>query len=209
MSRDDRETPAPDAEKPRHSVSGQDLTDFLLGLPSAERRRLMTLLTSRVEPRRIIEPLTEEVQQILVDLEMTEMSKAEVKDAVRRALIEAMQVRQTHLAQLAQIRQLCDKSESHSALKRKIHDFCQTTGLLRITNMDNPSLFRVVAGSGEYAVVEQPAYVDEATGRLVIAGEIRLTSVPPEAKKPNPPKAGKPRGAVRRRKSSRGRKGHR
>ncbi|GAA3749365.1 hypothetical protein HDA32_001147 [Spinactinospora alkalitolerans] len=177
---EDRQVPQSDQEMPERSVSDQDLTEFLLELPSSERRRLMTLLATRVEPRRIAEPLAEQVQQLLADLDVTALSKADAKDTVRRALVETMKARQTHLAQLAQLRQLCDESDRSGALERKVHDFCQSAGLLQVTNMDDPSLFRVVSGSGEYAVVERPAYVDSADGRLVIVGEIRLTSIPPE-----------------------------
>lgn len=166
----------------RERVTDDDLTSFLLELSNSERRQLLTLVATRLEPKAIIGPLTEGVAEALEGSPGEELTGAEVKDAVRRALIENMQARRTHLAQLAQLAQLAEEQGRHDVLARKIADFRRSTGLKKVMGTEDLSLFRVVSGSpetGEHATVLKPAFVDETDGRLVVAGEVEFSDVPP------------------------------
>ncbi|WP_017586968.1 hypothetical protein [Nocardiopsis ganjiahuensis] len=166
----------------REQVTDDDLTSFLLELSNSERRQLLTLVATRLEPKAIIGPLTEGVTEALGGGPGEDLTGAEIKDAVRRALIENMQARRTHLAQLAQLSQLAEEKGRHDVLARKIADFRRATGLKKVMGTEDLSLFRVVSGSpetGEYAAVLRPAFVDETDGRLVVAGEVEFSDVPP------------------------------
>lgn len=163
-------------------VTDADLGSFLLDLPSSERRRLLTLLASRLDPKTILQPLVESVTGALAESDGEHPTGAEVKEAVRRALVENMQARRTHLAQLAQLAELTASKGRNDAVARKIADFCRTSGLKQVTGAEDPSLFRVVEGDPEtqpHARVVKPAFVDESTNRLVLAGEIVFSDEPP------------------------------
>jgi hypothetical protein len=162
-------------------VEDDDLTAFLVGLPAPERRRLLTLVATRMDPKGLIEPLTDGVAEALEEGQHQGLSRTEVKDAVRRALVENMKTRQTHLSQLAQLVQLVEDKGRHDALARKIQEFCGTIGVKRVTGAEDLSLFRVVEGNPEtepHVAVLKPAYVEELSGRLVLAGEVAFTEVP-------------------------------
>ena len=45
--------------------------------------------------------------------------------------------------------------------------------LRRVTDPEAQELFVVTEGQGEYFEVLRPAYVDEATGKLALAGQLR------------------------------------
>ncbi|WP_160050528.1 hypothetical protein [Nocardiopsis sp. FR4] len=163
-------------------VTDEDLGSFLLELPSSERKRLLTLLASRLDPRTILEPLVEGVTGALAESGGEQITGAEVKEAVRRALVENMQARRTHLAQLAQLAELTEAKGRRDAVARRIADFCRTSGLKKVTGIEDLSLFRVVEGDPEtqpHAAVVKPAFVDEATNRLVLAGEVVFSDAPP------------------------------
>lgn len=163
-------------------VTDDDLGDFLLELSNSERRRLLTLVATRLEPKAIIGPLTEGVAEALEGSPGEELTNAEVKDAVRRALIESMQARRTHMAQLAQLSQLAEEKGRNDVLTKKIADFRRTTGLKKVMGTEDLSLFRVISGSpeaGQHATVLKPAFVDEMDGRLVVAGEVKFSDAPP------------------------------
>jgi hypothetical protein len=163
-------------------VTDEDLGSFLLDLPSGERKRLLTLLASRLEPKTILEPLVQGVIGALAESDGEQPTGAEVKEAVRRALVENMQARRTHLAQLAQLAELTASKGRHDAVARKIADFCRTSGLKQVNGTEDPSLFRVAEGDPEtqpHATVVKPAFVDESTNRLVLAGEIVFSDDPP------------------------------
>lgn len=168
---------------PQHggSVEDEDLTAFLVGLPTNERRRLLTLIATRMDPKALIEPLTDGVAEVLEGSAAEELSRAELRDSVRRALVENMKARQTHLSQLAQLVQLVEEKGRHDALARKIQEFCGTIGLKQVTGTEDLSLFRVVEGNpatDPHATALKPAYVDELSGRLVLAGEMAFTAAP-------------------------------
>lgn len=131
----------------REQVTDDDLTSFLLDLSNSERRQLLTLVATRLEPKAIIGPLTEGVAEALEGGPGEELTGAEVKDAVRRALVENMQARRTHLAQLAQLAQMAEEKGRHDVLAKKIADFRRTTGLKKVMGTEDLSLFRVVSGS--------------------------------------------------------------
>lgn len=166
----------------REQVTDDDLTSFLLELPNSERKRLLTLVATRLEPKAIIGPLTEGITETLAGSPGEELTGAEVKDAVRRALVENMQARRTHLSQLSQLAQLVEEKGRHDVLAKKVADFCRTTGLKKVTGTEDLSLFRVVSGNpetGEYVTILKPAFVDEMDGRLIVAGEAEFSDVPP------------------------------
>ncbi|WP_150252390.1 hypothetical protein [Nocardiopsis deserti] len=162
----------------------EELEELLLNLPTEQRERLFSLVVTGMEPKVLIGPLTERVSEAVRESTQHEFTKADVKEAVRRALVENMQARRTHLSQLAQLVQhadAVDEGGDHAILGRKIDDFCRTTGLRRISDTEDLSLYRVVSGNpetGKHVTVLKPAFVDEISGQLVIAGEIRFSDVP-------------------------------
>lgn len=165
-------------------ITDEDLGGFLLELPERERRRLLVLLASRLDPRTLIEPLTEQVRGALETRDEDPLGKAETREVVRRALVETMRARTTHLAQLGQLAQTVLEIGREDVLADKVMDFCRASGLTLVEGVRDLSLFRVVAGSpehGEFITVLKPACVDESDGRLIVAGEIRFSDVPPEA----------------------------
>lgn len=162
-------------------VEDDDLTAFLVGLPAPERRRLLTLVATRLDPKGLIEPLTDGVARVLEAGDSEELSGSEIKDTVRRALVENMKARRTHLSQLAQLLQMTEEKGRHDALARKIQEFCGTVGIKRVTGVEDLSLFRVVGGDPEndpHAELIKPAYVEELGGRLIVAGEVAFTAAP-------------------------------
>jgi hypothetical protein len=48
----------------------------------------------------------------------------------------------------------------------------------RVTDTTQRDLFVVTEGAGEHFEVLRPAYIDEATGKLVLSGQVRRMEAP-------------------------------
>lgn len=153
---------------------------ILRELSPQERERLMAVVAVGVEPKRLIAPLTDRLVEVFREHTEHELSPQQAREIARLALVENMGARQTHLSQLAQLLQDVEKQKGEGdprVLTRRILDFCRASGLKRVTDTEDLSRYRVVAGHpgpGTTVKVVSPAFVDEISGRLIVSGEIRF-----------------------------------
>ncbi|XKK40037.1 hypothetical protein HFP72_04430 [Nocardiopsis sp. ARC36] len=166
----------------------EKLERILADLTPTERRRLFTIVAVGMEPKTLIGPLTERLVEIFGEYTDQQLSGSEAREIARRALVENMRARQTHLSQLAQLLQDVDRQKGEGdprVLSRRILDFCRSSGLEKVTDTRDLSLYRVVSGQAEQGSavkVITPAFVDEISGRLVLSGEIAFLRPKPEKK---------------------------
>lgn len=156
----------------------EKLGRILADLTGEEREYLMSVVAVGMEPKKLIAPLAASLVDVFREHSDGPLSPSEAREIARRTLVENMRARQTHLSQLAQLLQDVEKQRGEGdprVLTRRILDFCRSSGLKKVTDIEDLSLFRVVSGQSgpdTEARVLVPAFVDEISGRLVLAGEI-------------------------------------
>lgn len=161
-----------------HEDIDEKVGRILTELTGEEREYLMSVIAVGMEPKKLIAPLTESLVEAFQEHSDHPLSPSEAREIARRTLVENMRARQTHLSQLAQLLQDVEKQKGEGdprVLTRRILDFCRSSGLKKVTDTEDLSLFRVVSGQpGPDTKVKLllPAFVDEISGRLVLAGEI-------------------------------------
>lgn len=158
--------------------TGEKLERVLGDLTREEREYLMSTIAVGMEPKKLIAPLAESLVEVFREHAGHSLSPSEAREIARRTLVENMRARQTHLSQLAQLLQDVEKQGGAGdprVLSARILDFCRSSGLKEVTGIEDLSLFRVVSGrpgSDTKVQVLTPAFIDEISGRLVLAGEI-------------------------------------
>lgn len=162
----------------------EKLERILEDLSPQERDRLLSIVAVGMEPKRLIAPLVGGLIEVFQENTDHPLSPPEAREIARRALVENMRARQTHLSQLAQLLQDVERQKGEGdprVLSRRIRDFCRSSGLKKVTGTEDLSLYRVVSGQpgpDTRARVITPAFVDEISGRLVLSGEIAFRLSP-------------------------------
>jgi hypothetical protein len=118
-------------------------------------------------------------------------------EALRAGVVEGMQVRQRHLAQLAVIDRAAAQARNLSGLQGRISAEIEHAGLRRVCELEDLSPFNLAStsedslqGEATFELVT-PAYVEADSGRVVERGWIKVAE-------PAPAPAGKTHGRVSR-----------
>ncbi|MGW1898989.1 hypothetical protein ACWCQB_16415 [Streptomyces hirsutus] len=98
--------------------------------------------------------------------------------AVRKAVLDEFRTRDQFVGRLAEIDALLWTRTDHSGelVSGTLLDHLRQLRLLRITEPEESDRFVVTEGEGENLEVLRPAYVDEVTGKVVLAGHLRRVS---------------------------------
>ncbi|NEB09182.1 hypothetical protein G3I32_09905 [Streptomyces coelicoflavus] len=143
----------------------------------------MELRTYRPEellnPAELLVRFTEKARE-LVD-RMPDESRpisAEVTAVLRQAVLEAFRTREQYVARLVET----DSASWMTAmpaksLRRAIRASLVDSGIRVVESSDEREHFVVVEGEGDGFEVVRPAYVDQATGKLILSGQLRRVFV--------------------------------
>ncbi|MFD7393522.1 hypothetical protein ACFV60_00590 [Streptomyces virginiae] len=107
-------------------------------------------------------------------------SSSALAAAVRRAVLDEFRTRAQFTGRLAEIDALLrsragDSSETvESAMSAHLREL----RLLRVTEPEESDRFVVTEGEGDAFELLSPAYVDELTGKVVLAGQLRRVAAP-------------------------------
>lgn len=98
-----------------------------------------------------------------------------VAAALRQAVLEAFRSREEYVARMVEVDLLAGApNQSAGSLRKGIRTALLDQGVRCVDAPDDEGeLFVVVEGDGEAFEVLRPAYVDQATGKLVLSGQLR------------------------------------
>ncbi|WP_329523583.1 hypothetical protein [Streptomyces griseoaurantiacus] len=97
--------------------------------------------------------------------------------AVRAAVIAEFRTRAQFVGRLCEIDALLHAQGASRAVTDVMTEHLGQLQLRRVTDPGSPELFVVTEGQGENFELLRPAYVDEATGKLALAGQLRRVDV--------------------------------
>jgi hypothetical protein len=98
--------------------------------------------------------------------------------AVRRAVLEEFRTRAQFAGRLAEIDALLwsRAADSRDTVEGAMTAHLRELRLLRVTQPQESDRFVVVEGEGDAFELLSPAYVDELTGKVILAGQLRRVS---------------------------------
>lgn len=113
-------------------------------------------------------------------------AQAAVTAALRQAVLEAFRSREEYVARMVEVDLLAGAPKQNvRSLRKGIRTALLDQGVRCVDSPDGASEhFVVVEGEGEAFEVLRPAYVDQATGKLVLSGQLRR--MPGESAGPAP-----------------------
>lgn len=129
-----------------------------------------------LSPHMLLSRFAERATDLLAALSEEERpTQAAVAAALRQAVLEAFRSREEYVARMVEVDLLAGApNQSASSLRKGIRTALLDQGLRCVDTPDGESeLFVVVEGDGEAFEVLRPAYVDQATGKLVLSGQLR------------------------------------
>lgn len=139
----------------------------------------MELRTYRPEellnPAALLSRFTERTRELLSELpEEHRPGGAEVTAVLRQAVLEAFRSRDEYVARLAETDAASWTTEmSARSLRRAIRASLVDSGIRVVESSEEREHFVVVEGEGDGFEVLRPAYVDQATGKLILSGQLR------------------------------------
>lgn len=99
---------------------------------------------------------------------------AEAYDGLRKTVQAAMKSRTAFLVALADIDRTLGEAQSLEGPRVLLDDLLRQEGLTRTGDSSDPTAFRIIAGEGDLVEPLTPAYIDDASGRVVVRGTARL-----------------------------------
>ncbi|MER6141524.1 hypothetical protein ABT174_15850 [Streptomyces sparsogenes] len=103
-----------------------------------------------------------------------------VTAAVRRAVLDEFRTRAEFAGHLAEIDALLWSwtGASHEIAEGVMTGHLRELRLLRVTEPEESDRFVVTEGEGDAFELLSPAYVDELTGKVILAGQLRRVAAP-------------------------------
>jgi S-adenosylmethionine:diacylglycerol 3-amino-3-carboxypropyl transferase len=102
-----------------------------------------------------------------------------VTAVLRQAVLEAFRTREQYVARLVETDAASWMTEmSAKSLRRAVRASLIDSGVRVIESTDEGEHFVVVEGEGDGFEVVRPAYLDQATGKLILSGQLRRVFVP-------------------------------
>lgn len=129
-----------------------------------------------LSPPTLLSRFTERATELMAALpDDARPTQAAVTGALRQAVLEAFRSREEYVARMVEVDLFADEpNQSARSLRKGIRTALLDQGVRRVDSPDGESeLFVVVEGEGEAFEVLRPAYVDQATGKLVLSGQLR------------------------------------
>lgn len=128
-----------------------------------------------LDPARILARFSERAQQILAELPDTERpDPAAVRTVLRQAVLEAFRTREEVVSRLVEMEFVaCSPEQNATSIRRAVRTSLVDMGVRVVATPEEQELFVVVEGEGDTFEVLRPAYVDEATGKLILSGQLK------------------------------------
>lgn len=129
-----------------------------------------------LSPHMLLSRFTERATVLLTAVpEEGRPTQAALTAALRQAVLEAFRSREEYVARMVEVDLLAGApNQSAGSLRKGIRTALLDQGVRCVDSPDGESeLFVVVEGNGEAFEVLRPAYVDQATGKLVLSGQLR------------------------------------
>ncbi|MFE6745284.1 hypothetical protein ACFVGM_05465 [Kitasatospora purpeofusca] len=100
--------------------------------------------------------------------------------AVRKAVLEEFRTRAQFAGRLAEVDALLRSraGDSPEVVESAMSAHLRELQLLRVTEPEASDRFVVTEGTGEALELLSPAYVDELTGKVILAGQLRRVAGP-------------------------------
>ncbi|CAM5542905.1 hypothetical protein [Streptomyces aurantiogriseus] len=139
----------------------------------------MELRTYRPEqllsPAELLSRFTERTRELLGELpEEQRPTGSEVSAVLRQAVLEAFRTREEYVARLVETDATSwTTGMSALSLRRAVRASLVDSGVRVVESADEREHFVVVEGEGDGFEVVRPAYVDQATGKLILSGQLR------------------------------------
>ncbi|GHG95170.1 hypothetical protein [Streptomyces rubradiris] len=129
-----------------------------------------------LSPPMLLSRFAERATDLMAALpEDAQPTQAAVTAALRQAVLEAFRSREEYVARMVEVDLLAGApNQSARSLRKGIRTALLDQGVRCVDSPDGESeLFVVVEGEGKAFEVLRPAYVDQATGKLVLSGQLR------------------------------------
>ncbi|MFE1173112.1 hypothetical protein [Streptomyces sp. NPDC058773] len=140
-----------------------------------------------LSPQMLLARFTERAADLLTVLpEERRPPQAAVTAALRQAVLEAFRSREEYVARMVEVDLLAGAPNQRAgSLRKGIRAALHDQGVRCVDAPDGEhELFVVVEGDGEAFEVLRPAYVDQATGKLVLSGQLRRLPGPDGGDRP-------------------------
>jgi hypothetical protein len=101
----------------------------------------------------------------------------QISSAVRQAVLEALQTRKTHLAQLIELDRFLRAGTTRKLTAERVSSWMTQAGMQRIDTPENLEFFNLQGDDdGEFVVVISSAYVDTMTGQVIQPGQVKFVT---------------------------------
>ncbi|MFI2506687.1 hypothetical protein [Streptomyces sp. NPDC018972] len=134
-----------------------------------------------IDAKTIIQGVVERVPAALADANAGEAPPSTALNvAVRKAVLDEFRTRTQFAGRLAEIDALVWAQTAHGGdlLGGAMREHLRALRILRVAEPEESDRFVVTEGEGEAFEVLRPAYVDEVTGKVILAGHLRRVSGP-------------------------------
>ncbi|MFE1882341.1 hypothetical protein [Streptomyces diastatochromogenes] len=128
-----------------------------------------------LNPAELLSRFTERTRELLGEVpEEHRPSDSKVSAVLRQAVLEAFRTREEYVARLVETDATSwTTGMSALSLRRAIRTSLVDSGVRVVESADEREHFVVVEGEGDGFEVVRPAYVDQATGKLILSGQLR------------------------------------
>ncbi|MGW9494212.1 hypothetical protein ACWG5P_07420 [Streptomyces prasinus] len=132
-----------------------------------------------LDPAALLSSFTEKAQELLEQLPDEDRPRgAQVTSALRQAVLEAFRTREQYVARLVETDAASWATRMPAKnMRRAIRASLIDSGIRVVESSDEGEYFVVVEGEGNGFEVVRPAYVDQATGKLILSGQLRRVFV--------------------------------
>ncbi|MEU8907811.1 MULTISPECIES: hypothetical protein [Streptomyces] len=139
-----------------------------------------------LSPAGLLSRFTERAQELIAELGEDERpTQASVTGALRQAVLEAFRTREEYLARMVETDLFAGMpNQSAAVLRRSIRSVLVDQGVRCVDSPDEQEHFVVVEGEGDAFEVLRPAYLDQATGKLILSGQLRRIPAPVDSDRP-------------------------
>ncbi|MFF8310439.1 hypothetical protein [Streptomyces lydicus] len=128
-----------------------------------------------------IKGIVERIQEALESASGTDAPPTSVLNAtVRKAVLEEFRTRAQFVGRLAEIDALLWSQPEHrgDVVSTAVETHLRDLRLLRLTEPEESDRFVVTEGEGELFELLRPGYIDELTGKIILAGQLRRVDRP-------------------------------
>jgi hypothetical protein len=147
--------------------------------PAVAQRRAVPDAPDPIDAKTIIQGVVERVPAALADANAGDVPPSTALNvAVRKAVLDEFRTRTQFAGRLAEIDALVWTQAAHGGdlLGGAMGEHLRALRIRRVTEPEESDRFVVTEGEGKTFEVLRPAYVDEVTGKVILAGHLRRVS---------------------------------